>query len=266
MVEETFEPGMTVNLVARRHGVAPQSPVHVTPAGGAGLVDGRWQRRKGRCGLGVSNSAEPGSRTASAARQETLEAEILKIAFVVRALRHWLSGSRVKVNSRSPASSRLSATARCLSLHFADEGLAARLDLLTRGRIDHVVVIRGDLVVQALWRVREKVPVLVDRAALDRGVPSSEALQSALNVIEAKAHFDAPERVVHIRVAGLDDRLYLDLGDATWRAVEIDATGWRVIDNPPVGFESCRRDAASPGASDWWVIEVLRSFLQCAIG
>ena len=43
------------------------------------------------------------------------------------------------------------------------------------------------------------------------GAPSSEALQSALNVIEAKAHFDAPERMVHIRVGGLDGRLYLDL-------------------------------------------------------
>ena len=69
-----------------------------------------------------------------------------------------------------------------------------------------------------------------------QGAPSSEALQSALNVIEAKAHFDAPERTVHIRVGGLDGRLYLDLCDATWRAVEIDATGWRVIDNPPVRF------------------------------
>ena len=68
------------------------------------------------------------------------------------------------------------------------------------------------------------------------GAPSSEALQSALNVIEAKAHFDAPERQVHIRVGGLDGQLYLDLGDETWRAVEIDATGWRVIDNPPVRF------------------------------
>ena len=37
-------------------------------------------------------------------------------------------------------------------------------------------------------------------------------MQSALNVIEAKAHFDAPERMVHIRVGGLDGRLYLDLG------------------------------------------------------
>jgi hypothetical protein len=41
-----------------------------------------------------------------------------------------------------------------------------------------------------------------------QGAPSSEALQSALNVIEAKAHFDASERAVHIRVGGLDGRLY----------------------------------------------------------
>ena len=51
---------------------------------------------------------------------------------------------------------------------FADEGFAARFDLLTRRRVDRVVVIRGDLVMQALGRVREKVPMLVDRAALDR--------------------------------------------------------------------------------------------------
>ena len=68
------------------------------------------------------------------------------------------------------------------------------------------------------------------------GAPNSEALQSALNVIEARAHFDAPERAVHIRVAAFDNRLYLDLCDETWRAVEIDSSGWRVIDDPPVRF------------------------------
>ena len=36
--------------------------------------------------------------------------------------------------------------------------------------------------------------------------PSSEALQSALNVVEAKAHFDAPERAVYIRVGGIDGK------------------------------------------------------------
>ena len=95
-----------------------------------------------------------------------------------------------------------------------------------------------------------------------QGAPSSEALQSALNVIEAKAHFDAPERVVHIRVGGLDDRLYLDLGDATWRAVEIDATGWRVIDNPPVRFRRAAGMQPLPVPVAGGSIEVLRSFLN----
>lgn len=95
-----------------------------------------------------------------------------------------------------------------------------------------------------------------------QGAPSSEALQSALNVIEAKAHFDAPERIVHIRVGGLNGRLYLDLGDETWRAVEIDATGWRVIANPPVRF---RRAAGVQPLSvpiKGGSVETLRSFLN----
>jgi hypothetical protein len=94
------------------------------------------------------------------------------------------------------------------------------------------------------------------------GAPSSEALQSALNVIEAKAHFDAPERQVYIRVGELDGRLYLDLGDETWRAVEIHATGWRIVENPPVRFRraSGMKPMAIPmrGGS----VASLRSFLN----
>ena len=99
-----------------------------------------------------------------------------------------------------------------------------------------------------------------------RGAPSSEALQSALNVIEAKAHFDAPERVVHVRVGGLDDRLYLDLGDETWRAVEIDATGWRVIDNPPVRFRRASGMQPLPMPAPGGSVETLRSFLNVKSG
>ena len=51
---------------------------------------------------------------------------------------------------------------------FADESFAARFDLLTRRRIDHVGVVGGDLVVQALGRVREEIAMLVNRAPLDR--------------------------------------------------------------------------------------------------
>ena len=79
-------------------------------------------------------------------------------------------------------------------------------------------------------------------------------------MIEAKAHFDAPERVVHVRVGGLDERLYLDLGDATWRAVEIDA--WRVIDNAPVRFRRAAGMQSLPVPVAGGSIEILRSFLN----
>src|SRR4051812_24399748 len=94
------------------------------------------------------------------------------------------------------------------------------------------------------------------------GAPSSEALQSALNVIEAKAHFDAPERVVFIRVGGLDGRLYLDLADEAWRAVEIDVTGWRVVDNPPVRFRRAAGMQPLPLPTPGGSVKRLRVFLN----
>ena len=94
------------------------------------------------------------------------------------------------------------------------------------------------------------------------GAPSSEALQSALNVIEAKAHFDAPERVVHVRVAGLDGKLYLDLGDKVWQAVEVDATGWRVIDKPPVRFRRASGMQPLPIPAPGGSVAALRAFLN----
>lgn len=95
-----------------------------------------------------------------------------------------------------------------------------------------------------------------------KGAPSSEALQSALNAIEAQAHFEAPERIVHIRVGGLEGRLYLDLGDDMWRAVEIDSAGWRVINNPPVRFRRAPGMKALPPPAKGGSITALRSFLN----
>ena len=94
------------------------------------------------------------------------------------------------------------------------------------------------------------------------GAPSSEALQSAVNVIEARAHFDAPERPVFIRVGGCEGKLYLDLCDENWRGVEIDATGWRVIDNPPVRFRRAAGMQPLPMPVPGGSVETLRSFLN----
>jgi hypothetical protein len=59
---------------------------------------------------------------------------------------------------------------------------------------------------------------------------------SALDLLEARAQFDAHERAVSMRIAEHAVRIYLDLADEHWRAVAIGADGWRVIGCPPVGF------------------------------
>jgi hypothetical protein len=66
--------------------------------------------------------------------------------------------------------------------------------------------------------------------------PSSEALGAASNVLEAKARFDGLEIPVFLRVGKHGKKIYLDICDANWRAIEIDADGWRVVDNPPIKF------------------------------
>jgi hypothetical protein len=65
---------------------------------------------------------------------------------------------------------------------------------------------------------------------------SAEAIRSALDLLEARAQFDAPERAIHVRVAEHAGHIYLDLADEGWRAVEIGPSGWRVIGCPPVRF------------------------------
>src|SRR6516162_891117 len=64
----------------------------------------------------------------------------------------------------------------------------------------------------------------------------SAAISSTLNLVEARAQFDGPERPVYLRVAERDGRIYLDLADDSWRAVEIGVGSWQVIPSPPVRF------------------------------
>src|ERR1700730_1420401 len=90
------------------------------------------------------------------------------IAFVVRIDFHWLCGKRVKVNSLSPASSRLDGLA--FQPPFADERLAFRFDLLLRRSVDHILVVVRDFLVQPLRRMGQQIAMLMHRAALDRDV------------------------------------------------------------------------------------------------
>ena len=96
----------------------------------------------------------------------------------------------------------------------------------------------------------------------EQGAPNSEALQSALNTIEARALHGAPEHTVYVRVGGTDDSIYLDLCDEKWRAVEITGAGWRVIESPPVRFRRCAGMRPLPIPVPGGTIEELRPFLN----
>jgi hypothetical protein len=65
---------------------------------------------------------------------------------------------------------------------------------------------------------------------------NNEAFQAARTTLEAIASFDGEERRLWLRVAQDGGKLYLDLANDQWQAVEIDTQGWRIIDRPPVRF------------------------------
>src|SRR5947209_9343148 len=94
--------------------------------------------------------------------------------------------------------------------------------------------------------------------------PSAVAIRSALDLLEARAQFDASERGVSIRVAEHAGRLYLDLADEHWRAVEIGADGWRVLGCPPVRFRRPPGMLPLPVPEQGGSIESLNSFLNLA--
>src|SRR5258705_3391069 len=95
-----------------------------------------------------------------------------------------------------------------------------------------------------------------------QGAMSPGALRSALDVLEARAQFDAPQRAIHVRIAEHAGYIYLDLADESWRAVEIGPDGWRVIGSPPVRFWRSAGMLPLPVPQGGGSIEELASFLN----
>lgn len=91
---------------------------------------------------------------------------------------------------------------------------------------------------------------------------NSEAQRAAINLIEARALFDGSEQPVFIRVAEHDDKIYVDLCNDDWEAVEISQDGWRVVPTPPVKFRRCDGMLAIPTPRSGGKLEELRTFLN----
>ena len=78
-----------------------------------------------------------------------------------------------------------------------------------------------------------------------------DALREATATLGAKAIFDGIEKPVFHRVAGLEGKILFDLGDAEGRAVEVDAKGWRLLEDHGVPFIRKRSDLPCPYPCRW---------------
>lgn len=90
-----------------------------------------------------------------------------------------------------------------------------------------------------VWRLRSKQfrSWLAERYyRKHKRVPSAQGMADAMTALEGMAVHEGDEREVYVRVAEHGGAVYLDLGDAAWRAVEATADGWRIVTDVPVLF------------------------------
>jgi hypothetical protein len=76
--------------------------------------------------------------------------------------------------------------------------------------------------------------------------PGLGAIKAAIRTLSAHAKFDGARHQVDLRAAKFGGKIYLDIGDPEWHIVEIDGTGWRMIQDPPVRFRRTAGTAALP--------------------
>jgi hypothetical protein len=66
--------------------------------------------------------------------------------------------------------------------------------------------------------------------------PGSQGMQDAIHQLAAIAVRKGPLHPVYTRLAEHAGAIYLDLANAQWQAVEVTASGWRIVETPPVKF------------------------------
>jgi len=91
--------------------------------------------------------------------------------------------------------------------------------------------------------------------------PPTQAMKEAVALVEARA-LHGPEQAVYVRVAEHHNKIYVDLADHAWRVVQIDATGWRVIQKAPVAFVRAGGMLALPEPAAGGTLDTLRRFLN----
>ncbi len=96
--------------------------------------------------------------------------------------------------------------------------------------------------------------------------PSKWSIRRVIETLEARARFEQGEPSLAIRVGRAASwkgaPTYIDLGDKTGRAVVVNASGWTVLDRPPVAFRRPEGLLPLPVPSREGSIDLLRPFVN----
>lgn len=69
-----------------------------------------------------------------------------------------------------------------------------------------------------------------------QSTPSGQAINAVVALLEGIALYDGQEYDLFVRKAEHDGKIYVDIGDETWRVIEISKDGWQIIEDSPVRF------------------------------
>lgn len=95
----------------------------------------------------------------------------------------------------------------------------------------------------------------------EQKVPGTEGLNSAINVLQGKALLEGEQYTLYNRVAPADDGVWIDMADDKWRAIKVDAQGWRIVNDPSILFRRYSHQLPLaepiPGGDPWKLLDYL---------
>jgi hypothetical protein len=92
--------------------------------------------------------------------------------------------------------------------------------------------------------------------------PATASEKSAIRTLGAHARFEGERHEVYLRVAGMDGKIFVDVGDPEWHVIEIGPDGWRVVDHAPVRFRRAAGMTTLPLPQRGGSIDQLRRFVN----
>jgi len=100
-------------------------------------------------------------------------------------------------------------------------------------------------------------------AETGRGV-SLDAINSTVNVLQANGLHNTTLNEAHLRTGTSESgkQIYIDLCNKDWQAVEVAASGWKVLAEPPIRFRRAKGALPLPAPLGGGSVDELRGFLN----